>query len=70
MTVIIWDTPGWVHMGTLGPAQRVLPQMHLTQPAVAQELLRSDGNSDILDMFCSWGTCGSGNKVCWVSLML
>lgn len=53
MAVAVWDMLGWVHMGTLGPARRVLPQMPLTQPAVAQGLLRSDGNSGISDLFSS-----------------
>lgn len=51
MAVTVWDMLEWVHMGTLGPAQRVVPQMPLTQPAVAQGLLRSDGNTDVSDMF-------------------
>lgn len=45
MAVAVWDT--------LGPARRALPQVPLTQPAVAQGLLRSDGNSGILDVFSS-----------------
>lgn len=53
MAVAVWDTLGWVHMGTLGPVGRVLPQIPLSQPAVAQGHLRSGGNSDILDVFSS-----------------
>lgn len=53
MAVTVWGTLEWMHMGTLGSAQRMLPQMPLTKPTVAQGLLRLDGNSDILDMFGS-----------------
>lgn len=59
----VWYMLEWVHMGTLGPARRVLPQMPLTKPAVAQGL--SDQMVTMVFQTCSALEVNVGLRAKW-----